>query len=134
MFGIGAVGPFFFQKEKVIFAIKALSIDVEGRPLFVRADLPSFINDIATDTLNIFNDKRLLPASRLYKIQPWTIAMLKKCYMSWWYHFLTLQGCCSSSITHQANLHRPYFYCTLPLLRDNWPKFQLYFFYPNVWH
>ena len=64
MFGIGAAGLLFF------FAIKALSTDVEGRPLPVRTDLSSFINDIATDTLNIFNDKGLLPASRLYKIQP----------------------------------------------------------------
>ena len=53
-----------------VFAIKALSTDVERRPLLVRADLPSFINDIATDTLNIFSDKGLLPASRLCKIQP----------------------------------------------------------------
>ena len=60
--GIGAAGPLF------LFAIKALSTDVEGRPLLVRADLPSFINNIATDTLKIFNDKGLLAASRLYKI------------------------------------------------------------------
>ena len=51
MFGIGAAGLLF------LFAIKALSTDVEGRPLLVRADLPSFINDIATDTLKVFNDK-----------------------------------------------------------------------------
>ena len=61
---------FSSKKKRFIFAIKALSIDVEGRPLLVRADLPSFINYIATDTLNIFNDQRLLPAPRLYKIQP----------------------------------------------------------------
>ena len=64
VFGIGAAGTLF------LFAIKVLSTYVEGRPLLVRADLGSFINDIATDTLNIFNDKGLLPASRLYKIQP----------------------------------------------------------------
>ena len=51
MFGIGAAGLLF------LFAIKALSTDVEGRPLLVRADLLSFINDIATDTLKVFNDK-----------------------------------------------------------------------------
>ena len=113
MFGIGAVFPLF------IFAIKALSTDVEGQSLFVRADSTSFINDIATDTLNIFDVKGLLPASRLYKIQPLTMEMSKKCHESLKTLFLTFQGCGSSSITHQANLHRPYFSCTLSLLRDN---------------
>ena len=63
MFGIGAAGTLF------LFAIKALSTDAEGRSQLVRADLPSFINNNATDTLNVFNDKGLLLVSRLYNIQ-----------------------------------------------------------------